>query len=399
MELLSSLPRQVWSYLSDHSYAAAAVGAVVVVGAAAIAVQNRQLAAEATRKAAEEALRKQNEFLNSFEYRATKLFEELKIKEWYLPFKDGTTSIGTMTSKAPTPVFSEATAEDINKVKEMVKKSLNPDSTAPLPNLIFKGPAGVGKTTEAEDLFRDTKVGFIRIPSGTMENHIKRSTHITTLHEIISLAEKCLRPVYILMDDGEELVAKRPTEAPKEAASTTKAYWLVEQEKIADVIAQRRIALVNAILEEAGKDTRNVGFIVTTNRPDVIDPAFLTRSRVVAIDRPGIEERKHIIIRHLPKVFNNDLNYLDFFKKGRLEDMALKTEGFTGRNIVKMLEDVYACVQLEKGDITQEIVDASIFSMRNSLEKTQPARSPAPVVSIPAPVQPVAVPAAVAVNE
>lgn len=373
--LLTSFPNQVCSFMSQNRYAAAAVGAVAVVGTAAVVYRNRQLANEAARNAATEALRKQNEYLNSIEFKAKTLFEELNIKEWYLPLPTGGASVGNLTSKAPAPIFNKKTAEDLNKVKEMIKKALHNPGISPLPNLVFKGPAGVGKTTEGEELCRETGVGFIRIPSGTMENHIRKATHITTVHRIIDLAEKCMNPFYILMDDGEELVAQRAVAAPKEEDSTTKAYWLVEQEKIGDVIKQRRTALCNTFLEEAGKDTRLMGLMVTTNRDEVIDKAFLTRARVVEMGAPGVEERKQIVITHLPKVFNNDVNYLDFFKKGRLEDMALKTEGFTGRNIVKMLEDIYACVQLEKGDITQEVVDASIFAMRNSLEKTLPKAS------------------------
>lgn len=376
MSLMSTLPNQIYNFVANHAYAAAAVGAVAVTGAIGVAVRNNQMAAEAARNAADEAARKQAEYLNSTDYKAKTLFEELKIKEWYLPVSDGTVSVGTLSSKAPTPIFSKETTEDVNKVKEMIKKSQQNQETSPLPNLIFQGKAGVGKTTLAEDLCRETKIGFIRIPSGTMENHITRATHITTLHKIIDIADRCSQPVYILMDDGEGLVAKRTAEGPKDDVDTTKAFWLVEQQKIGDVIAQRRTALVNAILEESGKDMRKVSFIVTTNRPEVIDSAFLTRARVLKIDPPASEERKQIIITHLPKVFNNDLNYLDFFKKGRLEDMAVKTEGFTGRNIVKMLEDIFACVQLEKGDITQEIVDASIYAMRNSLEKDTPKVQP-----------------------
>lgn len=375
MNLLTSFPKLVAACVAENALAFTALGTTAAAGTIAYVVRNKNLAAEDARKQAEEAARKLNEYMNSTGYKAKCLFEDLKIKEWYLPLADGSVSIGNLTSKAPTPIFSKETTEDLNKVKEMVKKAQQNVYSSPLPNLIFTGKAGVGKTTEAEDLCRETKVGFIRIPSGTMENHLKNAMHIATMQKIIDIAEKSTQPVYLIMDDGEGLVAKRTIETPKEEASTTKAYWLVEQEKIADVIAQRRTALVNSILEESGKDMRKVSFIVTTNRPEVIDSAFLTRARVVNINPPEVEERKNIIITHLPKVFNNDENYLNFFKKGRLEDMALKTDGFTGRNIVKMLEDIFACVQLEKGDITQEIVDASIFSMRSSLERTVPQLS------------------------
>jgi|GEM_PF-2988628 len=296
------------------------------------------------------------------------VLDRLLITEYHLPATANQKSSWT-GSNQPKPIFDDKTKKEIQIVAQMIEKAVKHQS--PLPNIILKGPAGVGKTMLGEDLCHQTGIGFIRIPSGAMERHIKTGNHINAFRDVVKLAEECPAPTYIIMDDGEELIAQRPEAKKADAKGELKASWLVEQERLSDTITQRRTALVNAILEESGKAYRKFGFCITTNRPDVIDSAFGTRARIISIAPPSIEERKHIIITHLPAIFKNDNDMLSFFHKGRLEDMANKTEGFTGRNIVKMLEDIYACVQLDEGNITQDTIDSSILAMKASVESAR----------------------------
>lgn len=313
--------------------------------------------------------------VETLEEKVQKLFNDLLIKEWYLP-GIGRGSQNTSAATSVKPVFSAETMRDIASIRAMIEKSGESDGIAPVPNLVFVGKPGVGKTIAVQHICETTAagVGYIRIPSGAMEHHLKVSTAIPTLHKVFDVAEKCKKPVYLVMDDGEELVAKRPTQHKVREKNFDKAYWLVEKENFAETMQQRRTALVNAILEESGKDDRKVGFAITTNRPEVIDPAFMTRARVISFGKPGLEERKQIIMTHLPIVFKNDINYLSFFHKGRLENMAEKTIGFTGRNIVKMLEALYACVQMEKGDIRQDMIDACICEQAKAIQITSDAK-------------------------
>ena len=355
---------QMQQLVTDNPYyaGAAAVTAALGLGVAGYKWLNRkQDNGPAPQNAAERDMAAKQK-------RVKDVLDKLLITEYHLPAKKGEKSNWTATNK-PQPIFNDETKKEIQKVAEMIKKAI--DSQAPLPNLILKGPAGVGKTMLGEDLCHRTGIGFIRIPSGAMEKHIKTGNHIHAFRDVVKVAEECPVPTYIIMDDGEELIAQRPDAKKAEAKSDVKASWLVEQERLSDTITQRRTALVNAILEESGKSYRKFGFCITTNRFDVIDSAFGTRARIIHIDAPSIEERKHIIITHLPTIFKFDNDILSFFHKGRLEDMAVKTEGFTGRNIVKMLEDIYACVQLDEGNITQDTIDSSILAMKASVERAK----------------------------
>lgn len=360
-------------FVKDHPYAVGG-GAALVLGAGALAYKYLRPAPTNPENEAERAMiERQN--------RTKEVMDKLLITEYHLPTsKDEKNQWATDPTK-PQPIFDKATTKEIDIVAKMIEKAIQHQS--PLPNIILKGPAGVGKTMLGEALCYKTGIGFIRIPSGAMEKHIKTGNHITAFRDVVKVAESYPEPTIIIMDDGEELVAQRPEAQKAEAKDgAAKAHWLVEQERLSQTIAQRRTALVNAILEESGKAYRKIGFCITTNRDEVIDTAFKTRSKIIAVKSPDFEERKQIIITHLPTAFKFDKDMLGFFHKGRLEEMAAKTEGFTGRNIVKSLEEMYSCVQLDNGNITQDIVDAAILAMKASVERSGPKKGPSVTHSI-----------------
>jgi AAA+ superfamily predicted ATPase len=126
---------------------------------------------------------------------------------------------------------------------------------------------------------------------------------------------------------------------------------------------------VNAILEESGKDRRNVAFAITTNRSTVIDSAFRTRARTLEIAPPKEDERARILAEHLPRIFNDD--QLTYFGRNRVEMMANLTKDFTGRNLVKLLEQIAATAKISKGRINESMILASIDSTRVAIKKDQ----------------------------
>ncbi len=359
----SSIPSYLGSAWDIVNPLYAAVGCAAVLGAGALGYKL------ITRQSKEESsfLHPRGNVETQLQNRIKEVMDKLLITEYYLPMKGNETSEWSPANR-PRPIFDEETKKEISIITKMIEKAIHHQS--PLPNIILKGPSGVGKTMLGEDLCHRTGIGFIRIPSGAMEKHIKTGNHITAFRDVVKAAEESTAPTYLIMDDGEELIAQRPESQKPVDDSTVKAPWLIEQERLSQTIAQRRTALVNAILEESGKDYRKIGFCITTNRPDIIDSAFGTRARILAIKSPNTEERKQIIITHLPTIFKFDNDMLSFFNKGRLEDMSIKNNRLYRAQYRKDAGRYLCCVQLENGNITQDIVDASILAMKASVEKT-----------------------------
>jgi AAA+ superfamily predicted ATPase len=373
MDLATRMGSQGWSTISSNpGYAVAGGTTLALLGAALV----YKLKLTSTKEQDPEVERQQ---------RIKAVLNRLLITEYHLPRNQNEKRVFASENR-PQPIFDDKTKKEIAIVATMIQRAV--EHKAPPPNVILKGPPGVGKTMLGEALCDLTGIGFIRIPSGVMEKHLKNSNHINAFREVMQVAEECPVNTYLLYDDGEELVARRETgdkvtsrTDPKEVAA---APWLVEHDKLTDIMNQRRTALVNAHLEESGRAIRNVGFIITTNRPERIDPAFTSRSRVIPIGGPGKAEIKQIIITHLPSIFRNDRKMLDFFTQGVLEDMSDKMQGFKGRNIVKTLEDIEACVCLEGNTLSRDIIDAAIHAMRSSIEKetADPKKGPSITASI-----------------
>jgi SpoVK/Ycf46/Vps4 family AAA+-type ATPase len=364
MNMANNMGAQGWNAIKNNPGVSVPVGALAFLGVAALAYRL------STKTEEDPEVERQQ--------RIKAVLNRLLITEYHLPRNQNEKRVFTSENR-PQPMFDDKTKKEIAIVATMIQKAV--ERKAPLPNVILKGLPGVGKTMLGEALCDLTGIGFIRIPSGIWEKHLKNGNHINAHREVMQIVDESPVNTYLLYDDGEELFARRDTGEkvaskvdPKDVAA---APWLAEHEKMTDIMNQRRTALVNAHLEDSGRAIRNGGFIVTTNRPDRIEPAFSSRCRVIHIGTPGKAEIKQIIMTHLPSVHRGDQNMLSFYTQGVLEDMSDKmapvpskgVPGFRGRDVVKTLEDVDSCVRLEGNIMSRDIIDAAIHARRQSIEK------------------------------
>jgi AAA+ superfamily predicted ATPase len=297
-----------------------------------------------------------------------KFFKAHQIKEWHLPGQSSNLPEKSFNPDVTRPkvILTPKNEDDVRVVRNQILEAKKNRSCS-IPNLIFVGSPGVGKTMLAQALAEETGVGFIRIPSGVMGHFLSKGKASNVMLELIQIANDALVPVMFIFDDGDDVVSQRPKGPTAQKSIDTEAWWIKAEKSVAQVVAERKVELVNTILEEAGKNERNAGFVVTTNRPDDIDDAFRTRCTVIEFDVPDVDRRRKIIFTHIPEVFNGNKIAISYFDMNRVERMARVTEGFKGRNLVKMLQEIKSTMGDDPTDLTDELIDTSIVRFKSSL--------------------------------
>lgn len=123
--------------------------------------------------------------------------------------------------------------------------------------------------------------------------------------------------------------------------------------------AQR--SALNALLFRTGDQSRDIVLVLATNRPGDLDSAITDRiDEVIEFPLPGEEERFKLLNLYLSTYLYNEgeseTSSLSLFKKQAqkiivkdvsedvIREAAKKTEGFSGREIAKLMASVQAAV-------------------------------------------------------
>lgn len=144
--------------------------------------------------------------------------------------------------------------------------------------------------------------------------------------------------------------------------------------------AQR--SALNALLFRTGDQSKDIVLALATNRPGDLDSAVADRiDEVLEFPLPGEEERFKLLKLYLDKYIaragERKPGFLSFFRqqpqkieiKGVTDDIireaAAKTEGFSGREIAKLLASVQAAVYGSKDceltpSLFREVVDYKV---------------------------------------
>ncbi|KAF5194133.1 Atpase family aaa domain-containing protein [Thalictrum thalictroides] len=144
--------------------------------------------------------------------------------------------------------------------------------------------------------------------------------------------------------------------------------------------AQR--SALNALLYRTGDQSRDIVLVLATNRPADLDSAITDRiDEVIEFPIPGEEERLKLLKLYLEKSLSNKDNTESRWRlfKGKQEqhkievdlsedairEAARKTEGFSGREIAKLIASVQASVYGQSdcvldSQLFMEIVDFKV---------------------------------------
>ncbi|KAK8970223.1 hypothetical protein KSP40_PGU021423 [Platanthera guangdongensis] len=224
------------------------------------------------------------------------------------------------------------------RIEQLARATENTKShQAPFRNMLFFGPPGTGKTMVAKEMARKSGLDYAMMTGGDVAP--LGSQAVTKIHEIFDWAKKSRKGLLLFIDEADAFLCERNNMSMSEA---------------------QRSAL-NALLFRTGDQSREIVLVLATNRPGDLDPAVTDRiDEVIEFPLPGEEERfqllKLYLNQYISAVPEPESSLRSLFSKQRqnivLKDVnddniceaAKKTEGFSGREIAKLMASIQAAV-------------------------------------------------------
>ncbi|KAL3630804.1 hypothetical protein CASFOL_023788 [Castilleja foliolosa] len=209
---------------------------------------------------------------------------------------------------------------------------------APFRNMLFYGPPGTGKTMAARELARKSGLDYALMTGGDVAP--LGSQAVTKIHQLFDWAKKSNRGLLLFIDEADAFLCER-----------NKTY-----------MSEAQRSALNALLFRTGDQSKDIVLALATNRPGDLDSAVADRiDEVLEFPLPGEDERFKLLKLYLNKYIAEAGDrkpglFSQLFKKqqqqieikGLNDDMikeaAAKTEGFSGREIAKLMASVQAAV-------------------------------------------------------
>jgi ATPase family AAA domain-containing protein 3A/B len=150
-----------------------------------------------------------------------------------------------------------------------------------------------------------------------------------------------------------------------------------------DQISEDLRASLNAFLYRTGEQSNKFMLVLASNKPEQFDYAINDRlDEIVNFTLPSVEERKRMIYYYFDKYLLKaakgakeiKLDKFDFSAK--CAQLAAKTEGFSGREISKLIVACQAgAYSSEDGTLTEKMIDEKLALALASHEKKMEWRS------------------------
>ncbi|KAG6404965.1 hypothetical protein SASPL_132544 [Salvia splendens] len=208
---------------------------------------------------------------------------------------------------------------------------------APFRNMLFYGPPGTGKTMVAREIARRSGLDYAMMTGGDVAPLGPQA--VTKIHEIFDWAKKSKRGLLLFIDEADAFLCERNNTHMSEA---------------------QRSAL-NALLFRTGDQSRDIVLVLATNRPGDLDSAVTDRiDEVIEFPLPREDERFKLLKLYLTKYLtgegDKESRWGSFIKNTPqkitvkdisddvLREAARRTEGFSGREIAKLMASVQAAV-------------------------------------------------------
>ncbi|CAN0887111.1 ATPase family AAA domain-containing protein 3-B [Linum grandiflorum] len=260
------------------------------------------------------------------------------------PLKSKIMGYSTASGASGGPLESKTGLNDIilhpwlqKRIEHLSRATANTKShEAPFRNMMFYGPPGTGKTMVAREIARKSGLDYAMMTGGDVAP--LGAEAVTKIHQLFDWAKKSQKGLLLFIDEADAFLSERNSTHMSEA---------------------QRSAL-NALLFRTGDQSRDIVLVLATNRPGDLDSAVTDRiDEVIEFPLPGEDERFKLINLYLKKYLGDsgeEPKWGFFFNKkpqtitvnGVTEEVireaAKMTEGFSGREIAKLMASVQAAV-------------------------------------------------------
>ncbi|KAM7524148.1 hypothetical protein LguiA_014050 [Lonicera macranthoides] len=281
----------------------------------------------------------------------------------------------TAANKGSAPVVNKSSFGNIvlhpslqRRIEHLARATSNTKShQAPFRNMMFYGPPGTGKTMVAREIARKSGLDYAMMTGGDVAPLGPQA--VTKIHEIFDWSKKSKKGLLLFIDEADAFLCERNSTHMSEA---------------------QRSAL-NALLFRTGDQSRDVVLVLATNRPGDLDSAITDRiDEVIEFPLPQEDERYKLLKLYLTKYLSNETDneskWGPFVKKNAqkitvkedlsddlIREAARKTEGFSGREIAKLMASVQAAVYgrpdcVLDAQLFTEIVDYKISEHKQRIE-------------------------------
>lgn len=209
---------------------------------------------------------------------------------------------------------------------------------APFRNMLFYGPPGTGKTMAARELARKSGLDYALMTGGDVAP--LGSQAVTKIHQLFDWSKKSKKGLLLFIDEADAFLCER-----------NKTY-----------MSEAQRSALNALLFRTGDQSKDIVLALATNRPGDLDSAVADRiDEVLEFPLPGEDERFKLIKLYLDKYIaqagaRKPGLFSNLFQKQQqkievkgvnddiLKEAAAKTDGFSGREIAKLMAGVQAAV-------------------------------------------------------
>ncbi|XP_031096456.1 ATPase family AAA domain-containing protein 3C-like [Ipomoea triloba] len=293
-------------------------------------------------------------------------------------FRSGTAAEGVASSQSKSTFNNIVLHPSLQRrIEHLARATANTKShQAPFRNMLFYGPPGTGKTMVAREIARKSGLDYAMMTGGDVVPLGAQA--VTKIHEIFDWAKKSKKGLLLFIDEADAFLCERNSIHMSEA---------------------QRSAL-NAMLFRTGDQSRDVVLVLATNRPGDLDSAITDRiDEVIEFPLPQEEERFKLLKLYLNKYLSSEGSSDSkwgggLFKKQPqqitvkdisddiIREAARKSEGFSGREIAKLMASVQAAVYgspdcVLHPQLFKEIVDYKVAEHQQRIQLAAEGGEPA----------------------